>query len=518
MIPSKLFFGTLCLSFPLLFSGCTEQNLNVSKSVDVPTHKAISGQRDQILEREPSLLVGLHPYLGRKTKGLQLAQELRLKSAGGPLILKDESGLVHKSREITIAWRDVPLPTPKTFGRQVVGPFASFESAQRLALRLRNEGFSALIAHPDNWEVWVPLGRSLPQGIDFLRWHQAITSEVQPVLKGVSGEILLTGPVKIEAGDGLQLKDGVFWGPFWLKADAYGSWTLVEQVPLERYLLGVVPYEIGSSAPSAALAAQAVLARTWALANKHRFAIDGYHLCSDTQCQVYKDPSKASPRVKDAIAKTAGKYLRWQNKPIHAVYHATNGGVMASASEAWSMAPVPYLRAELDGSNQWLDRFVLPLDQSSALRSLLRQSDGAYGNKHPRFRWTRIFQAEDLRKRLDPFLDANVLPSRVKVLERGTSGRVLSLEIFSEENQLRKVLELDGIRRILRELPSTLFVVNELRKGVWQFSGGGFGHGVGLSQSGAIDLARKGWKASQILKHYYPGTTYGTLQHLPKAP
>ena len=191
---------------------------------------------------------------------------------------------------------------------------------------------------------------------------------------------------------------------------------------------------------------------------------------------------------------------------------------MASASEAWSMAPVPYLRAELDGSNQWLDRFVLPLDQSSALRSLLRQSDGAYGNKHPRFRWTRIFQAEDLRKRLDPFLDANVLPSRVKVLERGTSGRVLSLEIFSEENQLRKVLELDGIRRILRELPSTLFVVNELRKGVWQFSGGGFGHGVGLSQSGAIDLARKGWKASQILKHYYPGTTYGTLQHLPKAP
>ena len=118
---------------------------------------------------------------------------------------------------------------------------------------------------------------------------------------------------------------------------------MIEEVPLERYLLGVVPYEIGSGAPKAALAAQAVLARTWALANSHRFSIDGYHLCSDTQCQVYKDPRRASERVRNAISNTSGKYLTWKKKPIHAVYHASNGGVMASGNEAWAMTPLPYL-------------------------------------------------------------------------------------------------------------------------------------------------------------------------------
>ena len=68
------------------------------------------------------------------------------------------------------------------------------------------------------------------------------------------------------------------------------------------------------------------------------------------------------------------------------------------------------------------------------------------------------------------------------------------------------VLRLDAIRRTLRRLPSTLFVLQPEAPGVWQFQGGGFGHGVGLSQAGAIDLAGRGWTAQRILQHYYPGT------------
>ena len=119
---------------------------------------------------------------------------------------------------------------------------------------------------------------------------------------------------------------------------------------------------------------------------------------------------------------------------------------------------------------------------------------------------------------MDLFETSNTLPNRVEVLERGASGRVLSLEIFDEDKQLRKVLRFDEIRRVLRILPSTLFVVDELKEGLWQFSGGGFGHGAGMSQAGAIDLARKGWKASKMLRYYYPGVKYETLQDLPKAP
>ena len=73
------------------------------------------------------------------------------------------------------------------------------------------------------------------------------------------------------------------------------------------------------------------------------------------------------------------------------------------------------------------------------------------------------------------------------------------------------LLKLDDIRRVLRQLPSTLFVVKEIKEGKWLFSGGGFGHGAGMSQSGAIELAKNGWTTKQILSHYYPKTKYGFL-------
>ena len=102
------------------------------------------------------------------------------------------------------------------------------------------------------------------------------------------------------------------------------------------------------------------------------------------------------------------------------------------------------------------------------------------------------------------------LPLNVEVIQRGISGRVLDLKITGR-NQFSVVLKLDNIRRTLSQLPSTLFFVDKHKENVWQFYGGGFGHGVGMSQSGAIDLADKGWNAKQILMRYYPGSKYGFL-------
>ena len=106
----------------------------------------------------------------------------------------------------------------------------------------------------------------------------------------------------------------------------------------------------------------------------------------------------------------------------------------------------------------------------------------------------------------------NKLPEKISVLKRGNSGRVLALEIEGENDNSKIVLRFDEIRRTLRNLPSTLFVIEEIEKGVWEFSGGGFGHGAGLSQAGAIDLALRGWTTRKILKYYYPGTTYESLR------
>ena len=458
------------------------------------------------------LLVGIKPYLGKEIINDQKSPSLRLVSIGRNLILKDANGVIRKAKEINIGWRAQQLLNPKVFVRNKIGPFASFESAERLANDLKDKGIKSTIAHPLDWEVWVAGDIEIPSLITSTYHKIKVSKSVFPYLDGNNGKIALAGPISVKAPDGLLWEKGIYLGPFSIQPDAYGSWTLVEHVPIERYLKGVVPYEIGANSPEAALAAQAVLARTWALANSHRFKIDGYNLCSDTQCQVYKDPSKANQQIKMAIKKTAGKILLWNKKPINTVYHATNGGVMASVDEAWSINKVPYLQMRLDGPKQWTTTVDLPLSNEKYLKSFLVSKSEAFGSDHPLFRWERTLDSSQVSTQLNKAqkVSSSFYPNKIKVLTRGSSGRVTSLKIYGKTGS-EVLLKLDDIRRVLRQLPSTLFVVKEIKEGKWLFSGGGFGHGAGMSQSGAIELAKNGWNTEQILSQYYPKTKYGFL-------
>ena len=433
--------------------------------------------------------------------------ELSLRSARGSLVLRDAAGRSVQAASISLGWSHQPLSRPLLVRRLVLGPYASFESAEAVAERWRAVGARPVVAKPRDWEVWAPPETPQLAGEASRLVERRDTQAWAPALITPSGPKPLRGPIRIEAPGGLRWNGGVFAGPFRLQSDAHGGWTLVEQVPVEHYLLGVVPHEIGAGAPPAALAAQAVLARTWALRNQHRFAVDGYHLCADTQCQVYADPRHAGAAVSRAIASTAGRVLAWQGRPIHAVYHATNGGVAAAFEEVWAGRPLPYLQPWLDGPAARLAplALTLPLDQAELTR-LLRSGHGAFGAGHPRFRWERSIDAATLTKAaraIDPRFSR---VSLVQVVERGPSGRVLALQLGGSPGGSSVVLRRDAIRRSLRQLPSTLFVVQPAGPGVWRFDGGGFGHGAGLSQAGAIDLAHQGWSLERILDRYYPGT------------
>ena len=500
--------------------GCSAQNLTPPVAESAPTlvspdplperqaeprtHRAVA-EPPSIQGDNPVLWVSLASRLGV----LESSPSLNLQSAGSaPLVLRDASGAEWIDSALRLRWRRMPLDQSQVLARQVAGPFASFESADRVAQRWRAVGAPALVAHPQDWEVWAPPGAPAPEDLELRSWSKTLDAVVQPVLETADGSVLLKGPLKIQAADGLRWNRGVFQGPFRLQRDAYESWTLVEQVPVERYLEGVVPHEIGAGSPTSALQAQTVLARTWALANSHRFRIDGYHLCSDTQCQVYSDPRHASPSVRQAIRATAGEVLLWNGKPIHAVYHASNGGVSALAEEAWAMEPLPYVKALADGETAWSQSIHLPLQSAQDVQSLLNDR-AAYGAGHPRFRWIRDYSAGQLAKALAAAGQGNAAPTAMTVLKRGPSGRVLALQIDRERGAKPVVLKLDAIRRTLRRLPSTLFIVESGGAGTWRFQGGGFGHGVGLSQAGAIDLAGRGWTVQRILQHYYPGTQLG---------
>ena len=344
-------------------------------------------------------------------------------------------------------------------------------------------GVAAVIARPREWEVWAPAGApdpaSLPEGLRLQGYARMVSERVGLELRRAQGVVPLAGPIRIEAPAGLLWDRGVYAGPFQLLSDAHCCWSLVEQVPLERYLEGVVPHEIGAGVPAAALEAQAVLARTWAVRNQHRFAADGYHLCADTQCQVYSDPRDAGAAVRQAIAATRLAVLMGADGPIHAVYHASNGGISAAFQEAWNGQPVPYLNPFPDGPAPFQARFPVPM-AAAALPALLRDGQAAWGAYHPVFRWQRRLTAGQIAAALGPERGVG-RPTALTVLARGPSGRVLALEVQGTTG--RTVLRLDAIRRTLRTLPSTLFTLQPAGEGVWQLAGGGFGHVAGLSQA-----------------------------------
>jgi SpoIID/LytB domain protein len=176
------------------------------------------------------------------------------------------------------------------------------------------------------------------------------------------------------------------------------------------------------------------------------------------------------------------------------------------------MESLPYIRVMADGSGAWAETIPLPLQSAQAVQSLLNRGEGAHGAGHPRFRWSRTYTAGQLGRALAAAGQGDALPTALGVEARGPSGRVLALRIERDKGVPPVVLRLDAIRRTLRRLPSTLFVVEAQGPDVWRFQGGGFGHGVGLSQAGAIDLAGRGWSARRILQHYYPGTQLAPIR------
>ena len=464
----------------------------------------------------PVLLVALAARLG-PAAGVPPAEEtsLELRAASGQLLLEDAVGHRATASQLALVWRRVPLSAPLRIQRRVLGPFPSFESAEEAARAWKTRGASVSIARPGDWEVWAAPEAPDPPGRPARRVERLETTRLVLELPQPGGGVPLQAPIRLQAPGGLLWGNARYSGPFLLQPDAYGSWSLVEQVPLERYLQGVVPMEIGAGAPAAALAAQAVLARTWAVRNRIRFKIDGYHLCADTQCQVYGDPGAASEAVRQAITASRAKVLASGGEPIRAVYHASNGGIGAGFDEVWAASPLPYLRAFADGPSGFTARFAVPLAPPALQALLSGEAPAAWGADHPLYRWQRLLTAEQIRSALATAGGGVGSPTALRVLERGPSGRAVALEIQGSAGV--RVLRLDAIRRTLRQLPSTLFIVTPAGPGTWLVRGGGFGHGAGMSQAGAIDLARQGWNTDRILLHYYPGSALVPLRSFGEA-
>ena len=301
----------------------------------------------------------------------------------------------------------------------------------------------------------------------------------------------------------------------------------INELPVEEYLYGVVPRELGPiQYPEVeAQKAQAVAARTYAMAGFGKRSGDGYDLRATTDDQVYGGYAAEHPVSSAAVDATMGVVAMSNGHLISALFSSTSGGHTADNDEAFTGAPASYLRGVPDAERGRALQHVPSLEvfRAHANPTSLRAAkegdfDSNWGSLH---RWTFDWTAEEISTVVSAFAGQPVgRVLAINVLERGPSGRVLRIEYVTENGVF--VHAKDAIRSSLRyinasgsptNLPSTLFFVEPVEPrgnqpgGGFRVYGGGFGHGVGLSQTGAVGMAEKGHRYDEILMHYYRGIT-----------
>ncbi|MGH6693180.1 MAG: SpoIID/LytB domain-containing protein, partial [Gammaproteobacteria bacterium] len=283
-----------------------------------------------------------------------------------------------------------------------------------------------------------------------------------------------------------------------------GRVTAVNVVDLEAYLLGVVPREIGRRPPNEieAVKAQAVAARTYAVGNmggREQLGFDFYATIMD---QVYGGVADEDSVVTRAVSETRGEIITYDGRPILAYYSSTCGGQTAAIEDSWPWrAPLPYLKSVPD---------VAP------------GTDRAYCSTSSRFRWTATWTRDQLLAVLGQTLRtfASSAGQRVRAVQdveavaTNESGRT-TVRLVADDQVYN--LRADSVRWVLRPQPGPAILnsskLYEVRTtddtgqvtGL-EITGGGWGHGIGMCQVGAMGRARAGQTYHQILTAYYTGT------------
>ena len=282
-----------------------------------------------------------------------------------------------------------------------------------------------------------------------------------------------------------------------------------------------------------ALKAQCIAARNYALRPRSKF-YNEFDICDSVACQVYFGAKTEKALSNKAVDETDGLVALYDGELILALYSSTAGGYTESHANAFSDPlskkfpgkDVPYLQAQPDIPD------MKDLSEEKNAREFYTTSPETYDNNSPYFRWTREWTLSEFIKMLNKTMyeqRAFVSPSfsekdafekllEVKIKQRGSSGKVMFIEIITEngtytvgkELTLRRLFKKDG-----KALPSANFVCDIIQSDKTaepkiKFSGGGFGHGVGMSQYGAGKMGQSGLSFMSILKHYYTGISIGT--------
>ena len=366
-----------------------------------------------------------------------------------------------------------------------------------------------------------------------------ISEDGTVIAEKISGPVVVSSEKGFVYVEGLKRagKQALYRGTFELtKVEAKNNlFSIINVLDLTSYLRGVVPNEMPSYFGLEALKAQTVTARNYVLRPRDKNFYN-FDVCDSVACQVYFGANTEDELADGAILKTNNIVALYNGELILALYSSTAGGYTESYENAFSdpgtknfpAVSLPYLKGVPDNKS------FTPLTKEEDAAKFYKSEPSTFDNKSSYFRWTKEWTQEELSDSLKQNLKKQsttgfVTPALTKeedfgivqdiqVTKRGVSGKIVSMNIITDKGVFTVQKELVIRRSFCKDgkaLPSAN-VVFEFQKddegNIEKITayGGGYGHGVGMSQWGAGMMNTLGYSYDKILQHYYSGISIGT--------
>lgn len=329
------------------------------------------------------------------------------------------------------------------------------------------------------------------------------------------------------------------------------GFIIINELPVEEYLYSVVSSEMPATYEIEALKVQAICARGYAYSrlDSNAYSDYGAHLDDTTACQVYNNIPETESTIY-AVKDTFGIVPMYEGEIIDAYYFSTSGGTTCSNDAVWNGEKKAYLNANMETP----DAETPALSSEEDFRYFIDngQEYDTFEKALPFYRWSVFYTCEEMTEAVNQTLEARMAASldhfsvvhtdgsiqiadaplssigtitEIIVTKRGESGIILEMQIVGEaatllvsgQTNIRQlfspeqvvITKQDGTENSgWTSLPSPFYYVEkDEASGGFQIKGGGFGHGVGMSQNGANEMAKCGYSYEEIIKHYYNGVT-----------
>lgn len=467
-------------------------------------------------------------------------------------IIKDTNFVVANSvlKEYNPSDKNIPEgPKIGPYHIQIPGTFNDLNGVNQQVLLLKEKGINSFPVYNDGWQIWAGFYTDQKSAQDEITnniekligpGNYAVTQPSKSRMAALksNGEVLL---VFDSASSRLQIHPKAENSPYVFKLNSRtyrgdlevrrfsdSDLTLINILPLEHYLYGVVPNEIESGSNPEALKAQAVAARTYTIKNLTKFKKWDFNLCNTTWDQEYKGFGTETPSSNKAVDDTKGKLVMYGGKPAEVFYFSSSGGQTEDARNVFGKE-IPYLKSvedKYESGKSWHYTWEEVI-KSDDLKRIMNERGYNLGDiisievtktseaGRPTelvikgTKGSRIVQNDGCRTVFSLESQWYTISTNADIYIKGKSSDTIKTQLGA-----KKVVTATGLKTFSLPQNSVNIVGSANQKKVvtlvpteYRLNGKGWGHAVGLSQEGAKGMAKAGYKYDEILAYYFPGTT-----------